>query len=129
MDLSILLVLVQDGVVNGAIYGLLALALVIVFTVTRVILVPIGEFVSFGALTLAALEAGTLPGTVWLLLILGAASAACRLWASAAMPRRSPSRCSSAHRCCCRWWWPRWPGQAWPGKRRCWPRSSWPWPS
>jgi branched-chain amino acid transport system permease protein len=82
VDLSILLVLVQDGVVNGAIYGLLALALVIVFTVTRVILVPIGEFVSFGALTLAALEAGTLPGTVWLLLILGAASAACRLWAS-----------------------------------------------
>ncbi|MCG7360732.1 branched-chain amino acid ABC transporter permease [Roseomonas sp. ACRSG] len=82
MDLSILLVLVQDGVVNGAIYGLLALALVIVFTVTRVILVPIGEFVSFGALTLAALEAGTLPGTVWLLLILGAASASCRLWAS-----------------------------------------------
>jgi branched-chain amino acid transport system permease protein len=82
VDLSILLVLVQDGIVNGAIYGLLALALVIVFTVTRVILVPIGEFVAFGALTLAALEAGTLPGTVWLLLILGAASAACRLWAS-----------------------------------------------
>jgi branched-chain amino acid transport system permease protein len=82
VDLSILLVLVQDGVVNGAIYGLLALALVIVFTVTRVILVPIGECVAFGALTLAALEAGTLPGTVWLLLILGVASAACRLWAS-----------------------------------------------
>jgi branched-chain amino acid transport system permease protein len=82
VDLSIILVLVQDGIVNGAIYGLLALALVIVFTVTRVILVPIGEFVSFGALTLAALETGTLPGTVWLLLILGAASAACRLWSS-----------------------------------------------
>ena len=42
MDLSILLVLVQDGIVNGAVYGLLALALVIVFTVTRVVLVPIG---------------------------------------------------------------------------------------
>jgi branched-chain amino acid transport system permease protein len=58
------------------------LALVIVFTVTRIILVPIGEFVSFGALTLAALEANTLPGTLWLLLILGIASAICRLWVS-----------------------------------------------
>ena len=82
MDLSILLVLVQDGIVNGAIYGLLALALVIVFTVTRVVLVPIGEFVAFGALTLAALETGALPGTVWLLLLLGAASCASRLWAA-----------------------------------------------
>jgi branched-chain amino acid transport system permease protein len=81
VDPSILLVLVQDGIVNGAIYGLLALALVIVFTVTRVVMVPIGEFVAFGALTLAALETGTLPGTVWLLLLLGAASCASRLWA------------------------------------------------
>nr|WP_237180653.1 branched-chain amino acid ABC transporter permease [Roseomonas haemaphysalidis] len=74
--------MVQDGIVNGAIYGLLALALVIVFTVTRVVLVPIGEFVAFGALTLAALETGALPGTVWLLLLLGAASCASRLWAA-----------------------------------------------
>ena len=90
MDLSILLVLVQDGIVNGAVYGLLALALVIVFTVTRVVLVPIGEFVAFGALTLAALEAGALPGTVWLLLLLGVASCAARLWAGRhhATPRR-----------------------------------------
>ena len=90
MDLSILLVLVQDGIVNGAVYGLLALALVIVFTVTRVVLVPIGEFVAFGALTLAALETGALPGTVWLLLLLGAASCAARLWAGRhhATPRR-----------------------------------------
>ena len=90
MDLSILLVLVQDGIVNGAVYGLLALALVIVFTVTRVVLVPIGEFVAFGALTLAALETGALPGTVWLLLLLGVASCAARLWAGRhhATPRR-----------------------------------------
>ena len=33
MDLSILLVLLQDGVVSGAIYALIALSLVIVFTV------------------------------------------------------------------------------------------------
>ncbi|MCQ4160022.1 branched-chain amino acid ABC transporter permease [Roseomonas sp. GC11] len=84
MDLSILLVLVQDGIVNGAIYGLLALALVIVFTVTRIIWVPIGEFVSFGALTLAMLEAGQMPGTVALTALLGLGAAAARLWAARA---------------------------------------------
>ncbi|GGC67962.1 branched-chain amino acid ABC transporter permease [Chelatococcus reniformis] len=75
MDLSILLILVQDGVINGAIYALLALSLVLVFTVTRVIFIPQGEFVSFGALTLAFLERGQAPGTLWLLVGLGVAAA------------------------------------------------------
>ena len=43
MDLSIAALLIQDGVTNGAIYALLALALVLVFAVTRVIFVPAGE--------------------------------------------------------------------------------------
>ena len=43
----------------------------LVFTVTRVIFIPQGEFVAFGALTLASLQAGHVPGTVWLLLGLG----------------------------------------------------------
>jgi branched-chain amino acid transport system ATP-binding protein len=72
MDLQILLLLGQDGITNGAIYALLALALVLVFAVTRVIFIPQGEFVAFGALTLASLQAGQIPGTVWLLLGLGA---------------------------------------------------------
>ncbi|RIX48209.1 MAG: branched-chain amino acid ABC transporter permease [Rhodocyclales bacterium GT-UBC] len=71
MDLQILLLLGQDGITNGAIYALLALALVLVFTVTRVIFIPQGEFVAYGALTLASLQAGKVPGTVWLLLALG----------------------------------------------------------
>jgi branched-chain amino acid transport system permease protein len=74
VDSTILLLLVQDGVVNGAIYALIALSLVLVFTVTRVILIPQGEFVAYGALTLAAFEAGHRPGTVGLLLALGAAA-------------------------------------------------------
>jgi branched-chain amino acid transport system permease protein len=41
-----------------------------VFTVTRVIFIPQGEFVAYGALTLAMLQTGKTPGTVWLLLIL-----------------------------------------------------------
>ena len=81
LDLSIALILLQDGIVNAAIYALLALAMVLLFTVTRVIFVPIGEFVSFGALTLAALEAGQVPGTIWLLGIFGAAAAIATLWA------------------------------------------------
>lgn len=73
MDLQIALLLGQDGVVNGAIYALLALALVLVFAVTRVIFIPQGEFVAYGALTLASLQAGGTPGTLWLLLVMGAA--------------------------------------------------------
>jgi branched-chain amino acid transport system permease protein len=65
----------QDGIVNGAIYALLALALVLVFAVTRVIFIPQGEFVAFGALTLASFQAGKVPGTLWLLIGLGAAIA------------------------------------------------------
>jgi branched-chain amino acid transport system permease protein len=68
MDLQIALLLGQEGIVNGAIYALLALALVLVFTVTRVIFIPQGEFVAFGALTLACFQAGSRPGTLWLLL-------------------------------------------------------------
>jgi len=68
MDLQIALLLGQDGIVNGAIYALLALALVLVFAVTRVIFIPQGEFVAYGALTLAAFQAGKTPGTIWLLL-------------------------------------------------------------
>ncbi len=72
MNFDIALLLAQDGVTNGAIYALLALALVLAFAVTRVIFIPQGEFVAYGALTLAALQAGKLPGTVWLLLVAGA---------------------------------------------------------
>jgi branched-chain amino acid transport system permease protein len=68
---EIALLLAQDGLTTGAIYALMALALVLVFAVTRVIFVPQGEFLSYGALTLAALQAGKLPGTVWLLLAAG----------------------------------------------------------
>ena len=42
MDLQIALMLVQDGIVNGAIYALMALALVLVFSVTRIIFIPQG---------------------------------------------------------------------------------------
>lgn len=74
MDFSIFVILAQDGIANGAIYVLLALALVLVFSITRVIFIPLGEFVAFGALTMAALQVGKVPQSAILLLILGTAA-------------------------------------------------------
>ncbi|RII84125.1 branched-chain amino acid ABC transporter permease [Neopusillimonas maritima] len=71
MDSTIFLILLQDGVLNGAVYALLGLALVLVFAVTRVIFIPQGEFVAYGALTLAFMVNGQIPGTVAMLLIAG----------------------------------------------------------
>ena len=68
MNLAIALWLSQDAVTNGAIYALIALALVVVFTVTRVIFVPQGEFISYAALSLATLQAGKVPGTIYVLI-------------------------------------------------------------
>jgi branched-chain amino acid transport system permease protein len=67
MNLDTVLWLVQDGITNGAIYALLALALLLVFVVTRVIFVPQGEFIAYAALSLTMLQAGQLPGTAYLL--------------------------------------------------------------
>ncbi len=71
MNTTILLFLLQDGITNGAIYALLGLALVLVFAVTRVILIPQGEFITFGALTYASLSAGQMPGTIKLAVAMG----------------------------------------------------------
>lgn len=83
MNLQIALLLGQDGLTNGSIYALLALALVLVFAVTRVIFIPQGEFVAYGALTLASLQLGNRPGTLWLLL--GASVMVCGVEVAAAM--------------------------------------------
>ena len=74
MNTTIVLFLLQDGITNGAIYALLGLALVLVFAVTRVILIPQGEFVTYGALTYATLASGQVPGTAHLVLAMGIAA-------------------------------------------------------
>ena len=72
MSFDVFALIAQDGLTLGAIYAILAIVLVFVFSVTRVIFIPLGEFVAFGALTLAALRNDQVPGTVWILLIIGA---------------------------------------------------------
>src|SRR5215813_15330639 len=74
LNTTIMLFLIQDGITNGAIYALLGLALVLVFAVTRVILIPQGEFVTYGALTYASLASGQMPGTAKLALAMGIAA-------------------------------------------------------
>jgi branched-chain amino acid transport system permease protein len=80
MDFTIASILALDGVTNGAIYALLALATVLLFAVTRVIFIPQGEFVAYGALTLAIMQTGKVPGTVWFLLILSSSVAVTDVW-------------------------------------------------
>ena len=70
MDLEIATLLAIDGVATGAVYVLLAIGMVLIFTVTRVIFVPFGDIAAFTALTLSALESRRAPGTAGLVAIL-----------------------------------------------------------
>jgi branched-chain amino acid transport system permease protein len=94
MDLSIAALLAQDGITNGAIYALLALALVLVFTVTRVVWVPSGEFVAWGPLTLAGLQTGHAPDTIKLLCGMAAIAGLMETWGCVrrGQARRLPRR-------------------------------------
>jgi branched-chain amino acid transport system permease protein len=80
MDSTIASILLLDGITSGAVYALLGLATVLVFTVTRVIFIPQGEFVAYGALTLAMFQSGKTPGTVWLLLCLAVVASVMEWW-------------------------------------------------
>jgi len=70
MSPMIAMLLTQDGLTSGAIYALIALALLIVFTTTRVILVPQGQFVTFSALSFGFLQSGDMPLTAILVAVL-----------------------------------------------------------
>jgi branched-chain amino acid transport system permease protein len=89
MDAQIALILLTDGIANGAIYVLIALGTVLIFSVTRVIFVPFGDIAALTALTVAALQLGKLPGTVWLVMVLAAAAVVMEL-ASALRERQLP---------------------------------------
>ena len=67
MTPDIALILGVDGIATGSIYVLVGLGLVLIFSVTRVVFVPFGDIVAFSALTLAAMQLGRLPGTVYLI--------------------------------------------------------------
>src|SRR3954449_12957397 len=85
-----MLFLQQDGITNGAIYALLGLALVLVFAVTRVILIPQGEFVTYGALSYAMLATGQVPGTARLAVAMGVVAFGLDLFAARKALRFKP---------------------------------------
>lgn len=74
MNATIAALLIQDGLTNGLLYALIALSILQVFLVTKVLWLPAGELVAFGALTMGVLNTGKVPGTVWLLPCLGLAA-------------------------------------------------------
>ncbi|WP_202312433.1 branched-chain amino acid ABC transporter permease [Mesorhizobium sp. L-8-10] len=74
MSIETMLILAVDGIANGAIYVLVALGIVLIFSVTRVVFVPFGDIAAFTALSLAAIQAHQVPGTVWLVAVLAAAA-------------------------------------------------------
>ncbi|MGO4838723.1 branched-chain amino acid ABC transporter permease, partial [Rhizobiaceae sp. 2RAB30] len=80
MDIQIATILFQDGIANGAIYTMLALGFVLVFTTTRVIFASYGDLIAFSALTLHAIQNGKLPGTVYIVCVLAVLSAAAECW-------------------------------------------------
>lgn len=72
MNIDIAIFLIKDGIGNGAIYSMIALGIVLIFNVTRIVLVSYGDLLAYSALTLAAIQSGQLPGTVWILLLFAA---------------------------------------------------------
>src|SRR6478735_6164341 len=90
MTPDIALILGIDGIATGSIYVLVGLGLVLIFSVTRVVFVPFGDIVAFSALTLASLQLGRLPGTVYLVAVL--AILACAVDAVHHLRRGRPDR-------------------------------------
>lgn len=90
MTPDIALILGIDGIATGSIYVLVGLGLVLIFSVTRVVFVPFGDIVAFSALTLASMQLGRLPGTVYLVAVL--AILACAVDAVHHLRRGRPDR-------------------------------------
>jgi branched-subunit amino acid ABC-type transport system permease component len=84
------LILGIDGIATGSIYILVGLGLVLIFSVTRVVFVPFGDIVAFSALTLAAMQLGRMPGTVYLIAAL--AVVACLVEIGHHLRRGQPQR-------------------------------------
>jgi len=59
--LETVLFLLVDGITSGAVYALVALSLIIVYTVTRVVNIAQGEYVMLGALSFASTLQGVFP--------------------------------------------------------------------
>ncbi|MBB5215872.1 branched-chain amino acid ABC transporter permease [Parapusillimonas granuli] len=91
LDLRTSLFLLVDGLTNGAVYSLVGLSLVLVFTTTRVVNIAQGEYVTFGALTFASFLEGTLAPLIYVVAGGGAVCMALDVMQSLRL-RRNPLR-------------------------------------
>src|SRR4030095_261101 len=98
MTADIAAILAIDGIATGAVYALVAIGTVLIFTVTRVIFIPFGDIAAFTALTLAALDARQLPGTVGLGVVLACMACVVEVVALACARARAASRTGRAGR-------------------------------
>ncbi|MEO6972105.1 MAG: branched-chain amino acid ABC transporter permease [Rhodoferax sp.] len=80
MTWDVALILITDGLSNGAVYLLAGLGLVLIFSVTRVVFVPFGDVAAFAALSLAAFETGRTPPTIGLVLTLAVLAVIAEVW-------------------------------------------------
>ncbi|AMD56766.1 hypothetical protein AWN88_00300 [Agrobacterium tumefaciens] len=83
MTSDIIFLLLQDGVINASIYALLALALILIFSVTRIIYVAQGDTVTYAALTFTSIQQGGYPGAVVVIAVFGIVSTLSELVACA----------------------------------------------
>jgi branched-chain amino acid transport system permease protein len=74
MDVQTALFLLADGLTNGAVYALVGVSLVLIYTTTRVVNIAQGEYVTFGALTLASFIEGSIAPVVWVVALGGVVS-------------------------------------------------------
>lgn len=73
MDLYTALFLLADGLTNGAVYALVGVSLVLIYSTTRVVNIAQGEYVTFGALSLASFIEGAIAPVAWVVALGGAA--------------------------------------------------------
>lgn len=85
-----MMILLTQGLAGSAVYLMLGLGLVLIFSVTRVIFVPLGSIAVFAALSLAAMENGQTPpaiNLVVLLVVLALVLEVVHLWRVQALKR------------------------------------------
>jgi len=71
---AIFWLIIQDALSSAAIYILIAVGVIVVFSSTRIVLFFQGELIAFSALTFIALSAGEVPGSIYILLAVSALS-------------------------------------------------------
>jgi len=80
VNFDIFWLLSQDGFTLAAIYTLLSLGYVLIFTVTRIIFAAYGDLITIAAMTLHWMQEGRVPPTAYAVIMLALFAAVIRIW-------------------------------------------------